>query len=949
LLPGEVCDSSATSTLAVRFDPPSLVVAPGLARPVKAIVDPDLCAPVTASFAVQDASIVTAPSEGVFDLRHPTYDLTITGVDKGSTSVTVSLARATDSAPATATLPVDVVDPAIPACSAADASSGALAGSSPTLAGAGALGQASLGVPPGAFARTDELAIAPFHASIRCAPDLASGAPGAPVALGPAVSFASLDGPSMTQSLRRELEFALPVNPAAMPAAARMRHVEVLFSSALAKAPRVVTVANPRFEKATDGSYVAKFSSPWLGTYQVVAPADGGTRKRARHLTHRAVIGFSMGGGGAATFGLRHHDQFDVIAPLGGPSDWTWLLWYVEKYALGGFCPTSNPGCATFLANRYPIAETYVHTMDYDHWWYETGSGNGGTFPRSEYIQIFEDLALMQGNPNGQNADPTLAYFAAGPKATDGFVTGDTTGLPAGTVCSIPLNPISGDPNEATQQQIQAECGASRCDPSRAWVAPHGYYDGAYNVDGSQQVISFCDGGQDGTSPYTDTWAAPTPGNTEPVNMALAVDINRNGVRDGNEPVIRQGHEPYDDTGLDGLYDSQEPGYDPVNNPDPDQDDYDFQLNPGGTENDHRWEPGEPYQDVGLDGVPHTPQQAQGGYDVGEGDGRFTMATGLVNFFSNDPHGILHGWVASVPGGPVTDDDILRLDVLADGGVRDLFNFGAVANHLVGAIASRRAADGTQLRSTAFYDNFEDLPGEDGNPDDFQATAIRWADVADSASVRYGTIDATPQQIAQGDGQHVGTALQLLFRLQTAFFFAAQRWPDADRILTHTADENPETTTVNELGTTCEIAGTCTKDFTGPSTGRTGPVVINLPQGYALEENRLRDVRYPVVFVLHGYGQSPQDLEAIQVVVQNNFMNNSLLSSATRLAKMIVVYVDGRCRENAKGEPECIRGTFYLDSNRPEGAHMDSWFEEVMAYVDQNYRTMGPSDVEVTE
>jgi hypothetical protein len=51
--------------------------------------------------------------------------------------------------------------------------------------------------------------------------------------------------------------------------------------------------------------------------------------------------------------------------------------------------------------------------------------------------------------------------------------------------------------------------------------------------------------------------------------------------------------------------------------------------------------------------------------------------------------------------------------------------------------------------------------------------------------------------------------------------------------------------------------------------------------------------------------------------------------------------------------PECIRGTFYLNSNRQQNGHaigqLDSWFEEVVQYIDANYRTMGPSDVDFTE
>jgi hypothetical protein len=79
---------------------------------------------------------------------------------------------------------------------------------------------------------------------------------------------------------------------------------------------------------------------------------------------------------------------------------------------------------------------------------------------------------------------------------------------------------------------------------------------------------------------------------------------------------------------------------------------------------------------------------------------------------------------------------------------------------------------------------------------------------------------------------------------------------------------------------------------------------------------------------------------------------------------MIVVYVDGRCRiDPISHTPECIRGTFYLNSTRTVQAEdpnthqltqrpvarLDDWFEEVIQYIDQNYRTLGPSDVDVVE
>ncbi len=957
--PGEVCSPDNSSPLVLNFDPPSIVVSPGQSRPVTITVEPDLCAPLTLGLQMGNSSVATAPAQGPVDLRHASFTFELTGVALGTTTLTASLQRAEDHSPTTLQLPIVVQSGAPVACKSGDQVSATVNLAAPVLSGSASLAGASLSVPPGAFTRTDELALPPFPAQIACnGDDLTKAISGHPaavgnlVAIGPAVTFTAGSPLSMTQSLRRELDFTIPVNPATIPSAGRLRHLEVLFMSpgqeGVVKTPRAMTIASPWIVPSGTG-YVAHFSSPWFGTYQVVYPADAGTQWRSRHLTHRAVIGVSMGSGGAATFGMRHHDQFDVIAPMGGPSDWTWLLWFIRQYDLGGFCPSSDPTCKTYAPNLYPFHETYAHTEDFNHWFYQTGGGNGGTFDRGSYTQIFDDLALMLGDPNGQNSDPNLAFFPAGPSASDVWVTGQdiTPPLPKGVDCRVTVSPIDCDPNEMNQQSWQTECAASRC--ANLWSAKTGYYDQKYNPDGSLPVITFCDGSQNGVSPYVDTWAPLVPGQGVPDDVALAVDLNGNGVRDMNEPILSQGSEMWNDTGIDGVFDADEPGYDPIKNPDPNQDDYDFQLNPNGTENNHRYDKGESFQDFGLDGVKGTKQQAQGGYDVGEGDGKFTLAQGILNFYAVDPHSILHQWSTDLPAGPMTDAELLRFDIWSDGGVRDLFNFGAVANHLQGAIRSRLASDGTALRSTAFYDGFDKLPGQIvGNEDAFSVYNMRWADLVDDPGVRYGTVDATAAQIALGDGQHVGTPGQLLDRIESTLFFAAQHWPDADRTLTEPTSTDPETSTKNPLGVECELAGLCTTNFTGPVTGRTGPIIIQLPPGYALADNVKRDVRYPVVFALHGYGQTPQSLEAL-AAVSTNFMNDASKSSATRLAKFIMVYVDGHCRVSADGWPECIEGTFWLNSDRPHGGHVDSWFEEVVNYLDENYRTMPPSDVQVLE
>ena len=49
------------------------------------------------------------------------------------------------------------------------------------------------------------------------------------------------------------------------------------------------------------------------------------------------------------------------------------------------------------------------------------------------------------------------------------------------------------------------------------------------------------------------------------------------------------------------------------------------------------------------------------------------------------------------------------------------------------------------------------------------------------------------------------------------------------------------------------------------------------------------------------------------------------------------------------GKPECVNGTFYVDSNRPDGPQIDKYFLDLMKDIDTKFRTLGPSEVEVTD
>jgi hypothetical protein len=200
--------------------------------------------------------------------------------------------------------------------------------------------------------------------------------------------------------------------------------------------------------------------------------------------------------------------------------------------------------------------------------------------------------------------------------------------------------------------------------------------------------------------------------------------------------------------------------------------------------------------------------------------------------------------------------------------------------------------------------------------------------------VRYGNIDATAAQLIEGDGHHVGTLVQIQNRLFSSLWYIQARWPGGDRSVQNFSSD------VDNAGR-CANGYFCTFDFRSERARRTGPVSIYLPPGYHDPENR--SVRYPVVFLLHGYGQQPQDLIASGLLL-GNFMSSGTLPSWRKPQKFIMVFPDGRCRE----QDGCLRGTFYTDS--PVGnAQMETYFLDLYDFVDRTYRVRMPETLEVPE
>ena len=906
------CETRPLSSLS--FAHGSLGVTPGTGRATEVGLAVDYCREVEVTLSASVPGLATFPAAVTIPVGRSHAEVEIVGVAAGSFVLTATAMG--PNGPQTATLDVDVIEAgAVPDCS------GSASGTaSPGGRVEGSLAGAALSVAAGA-ARDDRYHVDPFAVTIDCAEDIV---PEGYVALGPAIRFTSPDA----YRFRREVQVSVPIALALLPTRRHRGHVEIAYVGPGVPADglgggRIVAIADPIFEGDAGGGTM-RFSVPRLGTYQAVVVNEP-ARRVERRFVYRGVMGFSMGGSGSGRIGTGNPDLFDLVAPLGGPTDWSYMLEHIRSNHLGGFCTEAERlaggDCDAASLDRVPeTRELLEHPQHFENWWYEDGyEGQGGTFDRRDYMEIFRDLAAMFGNANHD-------------RTADG--TSEPDILPPG----VPA---------AMRDMTSAE----RCENTAVLEQ---FFDDEYNPDGSHPVITFCDGAQR-TGVPGDPDGGEDVGNwdpdgtqTIPIEVALAVDLDEDGVRDAGEPVIRNGRENWDDVGCDGTASALEAGYDPLTNPDPEGDDYDFQYNPAGTEGNYLWDPcreggtAERFDDFGLDGVEGTCQLGEGPtcYDSGEGNGRFDRTRGGERMIASSPRAAVLGYESSsgerVPA-LLDDTTIARLDFYADGGVRDLFNWAVMGHHSMGAFAAR----GLPVR---YYNGHGALHGDGREPNNFGWDTVDWDEIGRFAMVRYGSIDATESQLERGDGGHVGTTDQLASRVYSAVALMSARWPEGDT-------EVSGRETVSRVPETCSSAGdpSCFAgynwidlDFVS-STGRSGPAVIVLPPYYFDEGNE--DRTYPVMYFLHGYGMDPGDLPGLGLLMWND-MINALVPGDRRLEKMIFVFPDGRCRGD-----ECLRGTFYTDApeNSPEGAQMQQFMLDLIDFVDGNFRTRAPETVEVWE
>ncbi len=547
-----------------------------------------------------------------------------------------------------------------------------------------------------------------------------------------------------------------------------------------------------------------------------------------RKLKFRAIGGMSMGAG-ALNFHAHNPGLVDVVAALGGYVNYSYVIDMVHRQVFGGFCPRETllahledlndpdaPGlqCAvleTMFPWEFPQNFNAIHP-DY----------SGGTWHRDTYLDSIGALTTAFGNLFSYNPENPI--------------------LPPG----VPVEWLQDEPDKCANPAIVGK--------------PHNY-NAEYNPNGEYSLITFCDGEEPipGGKDNPDYWALlgaydPTLPHTRPVTMILAVDYNGNGLRDYHEPLVINARERWTDTGTDGCANADEDGSGGCggggSGEDPNGDDFDTFDNPGGTEGDNIWQAGEVFDDLGLDGVADTD-------DFGEGDGEYSVSPHLEALFSTTGM----AWIANA-----STEELLETDVFLDAGVRDGLQ-SLTGTYRIGSALALRGQE------VSIYENFTGTQ-KSVYPSDKEWALnevyekVDWSpeSIGRNFIVKYGFEDATPEQIAMGDGKHVGTAEQLFNRVAMFVYNALARWPELD---TEACPGSP--------------GKIFPSSFYSAALGSRFGCSVALPPCY--DES---DATYPVIYFLPGQGMWAADVTVTYFIL-------SFTMQSGVLPKFIEVAPEGQC------------------------------------------------------
>jgi len=613
-----------------------------------------------------------------------------------------------------------------------------------------------------------------------------------------------------------------------------------------------------------------------------------------RCYTYRALGGVSMGGGGAARIGFHYPELFDAVGVMGTPfSDFDFFHTMLANNHLSGFCSreqilgvmAANAGNPDVL-NDPTRMDTFcgVHGSDIP---------SEPALPDSQCWLFRSDFNHWYRGPDagrgGGFKRPSLMEIIQDMSAmygNFGYYNPESTYFPPGVPATFHIPPsMSGSEEQAMRRNL--------CDNP---VIIEGLRNKEWNPDGTYPVITFCDcTGCDGDYP-AGSYDLPT-------EVLLAVDYNRNGRRDYAEPVLYTSHERYLDVGVDGIADGE--------SGDDANDTFHYLDNPLGLSGNYRYDVGETFEDTGLDGVPGT-------LDFGEGDGVYTMTPALERAILDSPT----RWYERM-----SEPMAKRLDVWMDAGIRDFINSAQITNHLFGAIKARNP-------DSKIHRDFSGLANLPPNTSySFTAADFSPSSIGRNAYLLYGKENLCPASDSNfGDGNHVGPADQVINRILTLYAFADARMPGGDRTYINdpgAADDHP-------LGFSGHIK---LETYQSTTLGRAQEYGVVLPPGYFYPENA--DKTYPVVYFLHGQGQSAQDMVGSGAIFMGYMHQSSLPNKydSSDMQKMILVFADGECHGN-----DCHTGNFYSNFQGIEGSgpQFEEAFLELIRHMDATYRTKKP-------
>lgn len=301
-------------------------------------------------------------------------------------------------------------------------------------------------------------------------------------------------------------------------------------------------------------------------------------------------------------------------------------------------------------------------------------------------------------------------------------------------------------------------------------------------------------------------------------------------------------------------------------------------------------------------------------------DTEFGDGAARRRFLSSDPLRRLEAWDRATRE---------RMAFYLDGGIRDVFQFGIHASLLFEKLRSHDP-------EARVFEGVGDFPGAPASEDAFRPLELSAEDLPRTMLYLYGNPDASPAQIEAGDGEHVGGSRQVVNRLLLFLRWTSLRWSHLED---PPADASPFFSRARSLRYRSEALGGLERDF-----------AVVLPPGYDAPENA--EVHYPVLFLLHGYGQ--------RAAGPGGFWESFLLTdgfmAAGEIRKMILVFPSGRCcqRDPTSGEescaeapregfsPECHAGSFYARSART-GRDYEASVLELVRHVDAEFRTLSGS------